>query len=1151
VLKIMNIQAKDIIKNFEPNELVEIDSVKQIGNKFLITAIGCSSKRRIQKPLSEQEISNLVRVSGAEFSYNGYGDLFLLGVEAKRISIAYQFDPMFAVNSSIVDELPHQVEAVYKYLLPLPRIRFLLADDTGAGKTIMAGLLLKELFFRGTIRRALIITPGGLTKQWAEDELQEKFGLSFRLIDRAVFKSNPNEFAVSDRCIASIDFIRQPDVLAAVEPLHWDIVIVDEAHKLSAYEYGDKKSGDKTHKSERYKAVEKLSSKTDHLLLLTATPHRGRKDTFRRLMMLLDEDLFTKDEHVEKRVLQKNEAFELENKIENANNRFFLRRLKEDMINWDSKPLYVKRETATPGYELTSEELQLYNAVTGYVQRLRKAAKEKRNKNVELMLMVMQRRLASSIYAITQTLNNRAKRLEQVLILIKKAKADEAKPDFSEEDEELPKTVDDYDERNDDEGDKLFDRKISRFVLSLDPEDIREELQEVRQLLEIAKSLEGHEEQKFIQLRKVLDETDILRNDDGKLLIFTEHRDTLDYLRRKLENIGIPVSVIHGKLNIDDRKKAQREFRLKSKILIATDAAGEGINLQFCNYLINWDIPWNPNRLEQRMGRIHRYGQKHKVKVYNIVAQNTREGIVLKKLLEKIDLMREQIGTDRVYDVISDLLEDIPLSTLIQEDKEDAQAQTDNIFDSVNSQKAQEIIRLQKKQSLVSKLDLTFTSDIRNLSDERRLQPLYIERFFIKAFTFAGGSVTKHQQYPVFILSQTPKAIIEIAREIKSAVSEYYHHPFVFDKGLVSVASPVKIPEDTKLIGPGHPLFECLIEYIQTQARESFAKGVKLINPNLSEEQDIWLIRSTVKDRRSDEKSRVAHQRLDIAVSDNSGIRTTSAAYLIDCFPGTQELTSANQNHISKEEITVWAYEYITEKQIAKVRTSRELECDIRREYLQGAFTDLISERICEIGDLDQLSLCGENVSKERELLENHIEQLKKRRSLRFEELRLMTELDAELPEVLTSAKIFPLPDKIEIGIIADDVRDAFHRDTDVERIALQKSMEYEKEQDAIVSDVSKENVGYDVRSERNTGEIRYIEVKGRAQSGAVILTENEVNRLRQLGDKAWLYVVTHCKTESPKLYQVQNPIDVLETKEILKQIQYVVKEESWKKHAC
>jgi len=1157
VKKIMNLQKKDIIKHFEPNEMAEIDSVRKIGNKFLITAIGCSSKQRIQKLLSEQEILNLERVSGSEFSYDGDAEQFLLGVEAERISIAYQFDPMFAVNSSVVDELPHQVEAVYKYLLPLPRIRFLLADDTGAGKTIMTGLLLKEMFFRGTIQRVLIITPGGLTRQWVEDELQDKFGLCFRLIDRAVFKSNPNEFAVSDRCVTSIDFIRQPDVLATVALLQWDIIIVDEAHKLSAYEYGAK-----IDKRERYKAVEKLSSQTDHLLLLTATPHRGRKDTFRRLMMLLDQDLFTRDEHVDKRILRsaqndntgEHESFELEDKIENANNRFFLRRLKEDMINWDSTPLYVKRESTTIGYDLTSEEFQLYTAVTGYVRRLRKAAKEKRNKNVELMLMVMQRRLASSIYAITRTLENRAKRLEEVLILIKKASANQKKPDLDNADEPIPANIEEYDELNDDEGDKLFDRKISRFVLSLDPEEIQKELEEVRKLVLLALSLKGHEEQKFAELRKVLDNTDILRDESGKLVIFTEHRDTLDNLRERLEGKGISISVIHGKMNVDERKKAQREFRKKSKILIATDAAGEGINLQFCNYLINWDIPWNPNRLEQRMGRIHRYGQKNKVRVYNIVAQNTREGIVLKKVLDKLDIMREQLGTDRVYDVIDDLLEDVSLSALIQQDEEEDDSESEKIekIDHIDHKKAEKLILLQKKQSLISKLDLNFTANIRNLSDERRLQPLYIERFFTKALAFCGGSLKKHHQYPVYYLAgNVPGQLSALARERKIFLRDCYENPFVFDKSLVSIASQVNLPENTKLMGPGHPLFDTLIEYMKRESREAFAKGVKLINPNLINEQAVWLTRSTVKDNRSDEKSRIAHQRLDIVVCDDLGIRTTSAAYLIDSIQGDQEMLSANPNQLSKEDIAVWAYEHITEKQLERVRNSREHECEIRKSYLHGAFTDLISDRICEISELDQHSLYGENVEKDREQLEQHVDQLKKRRADRLEELEKMLRLDAELPDVLTSAKIFPLSDKIVIGTVSDEaVKYLFHRDDEVENIGMQVSIMYEKEQRAKIDDVSSENLGYDLRSERENGEIRYIEVKGRAKSGAVILTENEVNRLNQLGDKGWLYIVTDCRGESPKLHQIQNPAAVLKRVEIFKQVQYLVKEEDWKRIA-
>lgn len=1140
----MNIKTSDIVKHFEPSELVEIESIKQMGSKFLITGTGCSSKKKIQKPLSVMEISLLEVVRGSNFSYDADGKLLLLGAEAERISIAYQFDPMFAVNSSIVDELPHQVEAVYKYLLPLPRIRFLLADDTGAGKTIMTGLLLKELFFRGTISKALIITPGGLTKQWVEDELQEKFGLQFRLIDRAVFRSNPNEFAVVDKCVTSIDFIRQPDVLEAIKPIQWDIIIVDEAHKLSAYEYGSK-----IDKRERYKAIEVLSKKTDHLLLLTATPHRGRKDTFRRLLMLLDEDLFTKDEHVEQRVKESNEHFELQDKIEGANNRFFLRRLKEDMVNWDSTPLYVKREAKTIGYDLTPEEFQLYTAVTKYVQKLRKEAKEKRNKNVELMLMVMQRRLASSIYAITQTLLNRSKRLKEVLALIKEARANQNKLNIDQDDEEIPDTIEDIDETNDDQIDRIFDRKISRFVLSLDPGDIQKELEEVKQLVDLALTLKGHEEQKFSELRKVLDDTDLLRDDNGKLLIFTEHRDTLENLKERLKNKGISVSIIHGGMNVDERKKAQREFRLKTKIMIATDAAGEGINLQFCHYMINWDIPWNPNRLEQRMGRIHRYGQREKVKVFNIVAQNTREGLVLKKLLDKLDVMREQLGTDRVYDVIDELLEDIPLSELMINEAEPAsiEEKIERTLTGVNDQRALDLISLQKKQSLVSKLDLSFTINIRSLSDERRLQPLYIERFFTKAFNFVGGYIKLHEQYPVFYLGQIPKTIVELARVLKLNVKELYNNPFVFDKSLVSINSPISVPEETKLLGPGHPLFDCLLQFIRSASQECFAKGSSIIDPNVTDESTIWLVKSAVKDNRLDEKSRIAHQRLDIVLEDRLGIRITSAAYLIDCIPNTKTELISDRITRSKDEISVWAYDNITEKQLAKVKKQRDLECDIRKKYIEGAFSDLIMDRQNEINDLDQLLIYGENVEKEREVLENHIKQLKQRRSDRLKELELMLSLSAELPEILTSAKVLPLDSTFFIK--TDESKMDLFNDPEVEKIAMDKTIKFEESKGAKVKDVSKENVGYDVRSENPGGNIKYIEVKGRAETGLIVLTENEVNRLKQLGDKAWLYIVTDCKRDIPKINFIQNPISKLTLKEIISKIKYSVDEKIWRRN--
>ncbi|BCX11787.1 MAG: hypothetical protein KatS3mg067_0725 [Thermosynechococcus sp.] len=427
-----NLAPGDVVAGLEPSELVEIQRVAPFGNKTLVEGVGLQSGRMVKRPLTAEELAALVKVRGRFRTFDGDASLFLLGVEAERIRIAHQFDPLFAVNSSIVDPLPHQVEAVYRYLLPLPRIRFLLADDTGAGKTIMTGLLIKELLFRGVIQKILIITPGGLTKQWQEEEFQEKFGLHARLVDRASFQAEPGQFSRNEEGIfvTSIDFLaRNEGCLKAASATQWDLVVVDEAHKLSAYEYGTK-----LEESKRYKALKAIAPKTDHLLFLTATPHRGRKDTFRRLLLLLDEDLFQKDEHVADRVREQAapygasgaEDFEDECPISEARNRFFLRRLKEEMVNWDGQPLFKPRHTKTIGYDLTPEEKTLYDAVTSYVRSKRKEAKAKKNRNVELTLMVMQRRLASSLYAITRTLENRLRALNEVLAILRDPRRSEA-----------------------------------------------------------------------------------------------------------------------------------------------------------------------------------------------------------------------------------------------------------------------------------------------------------------------------------------------------------------------------------------------------------------------------------------------------------------------------------------------------------------------------------------------------------------------------------------------------------------------------------------------------------------------------------------------------------------------------------------------------
>ena len=1154
----------DVVAGLEATELVEIQRVAPFGSKTLVEGVGLQSRRLVKRPLADDEVAALETVRGRQHSFDGDPHIFLLGAEAERIRTAHQFDPLFAINSSIVDPLPHQVEAVYRYLLPLPRIRFLLADDTGAGKTIMAGLLIKELLFRGAIQKVLIITPGGLTKQWAEEELQEKFSLYARLVNRASFDAEPGQFARYDEGIfvTSIDFLaRNEGCLNAASATQWDLVVVDEAHKLSAYEYGTK-----LEESERYKAVKALTNKTDHLLFLTATPHRGRKDTFRRLLLLLDEDLFQKDEHVADRVRQQaptygtlvNEDFEGEQPISNARNRFFLRRLKEEMVDWENLALFKSRHTKTTGYDLTPEEKALYDEVTRYVRSRRKEAKAKRNRNVQLTLMVMQRRLASSLYAITRTLDNRRTALREVLAILRDPNRSEAEKkrlfrgDPASGD---PRNISEYEDLTEEQRDRT-DRRIFRQVLTDDPAKVEEECDEVERLFRLADGLKHHKEAKFAELLDVLDSSDVIRADDEKLVIFTEHRDTLDSLTSRLEEKGYSVVTIHGSMDVDSRKRAQREFRTRAKIMVATDAAGEGINLQFCRYLINWDIPWNPNRLEQRMGRIHRYGQTDDVWVYNLVAQNTREGSVIEKVLSKMDIMREQMGSDRVYDVIDDWLEDVPLVRLIEhaldsDDETTSAETTETALKSASNERAERLMALQKKTSLASRLDLRSARELRDASDERRLQPLFIQRFFERSWTACGGTVRTDDHFPVWHIGATPTPLLDSARDRRRPISDSYDTPFVFDKHLVSVASKVRVPERTKMLGPGHPLFDTLIEWTIAEARQAFARGAILVDPNIARPQQVWLVRSTIDDgRRPPRRGRrrtPAHERLAVVVQDHLGFRTTSPSYLLNCTAPDGEIPTPEIAQKAVEEMQAWAYEQITEPQLEQVRSARSQECDLRRKYLNTAFTDLILELQEELNDLQQAHLFGEENAEDRDRLQRRIEDLGARKAERLKELELMLRLSANLPDLLTEAVIAPVP---AVSLEDHDRPPAkgfpMRRDDEVEAIAMDVAMRYERSRGWTPADVSLDGEHYDVRSEGPGGEKRFIEVKGRAQSGGIVLTGPELDKLHQLGERAWLYVVTFCKRERPRLRTIQDPISKLTPAMLYRQIQYFVEEDDW-----
>jgi hypothetical protein len=599
-------------------------------------------------------------------------------------------------------------------------------------------------------------------------------------------------------------------------------------------------------------------------------------------------------------------------------------------------------------------------------------------------------------------------------------------------------------------------------------------------------------------------------------------------------------------MDVEARKHAQREFRKKTKIMVATDAAGEGINLQFCRYLINWDIPWNPNRLEQRMGRIHRYGQKDDVWVYNLVAQNTREGAVLQRVLSKLDIMRDQMGTDRVYDVIDEWLEGVPLAELMQKalDNDDATELTEKLNEATK-EKAEALIFLQKKTSLASRLNLRAAQELRDKSDERRLQPLFIQRFFERAWVACGGIIRKDDHFPVWHIGRTPIALFDLASKRRVALSEHYDYPIVFDKQLVSIASKVSIPDRTKLMGPGHPLFNVLIEWAIAEAHHAFARGTVLTDPNIGSPQKIWLTRSVIRDGREDRQKNIAHNQIALIALDHMGLRVTSPSYLLNCLPAEGGVDPGAEDR-SPEEIQMYAYEEITEKLLVKVSKERTEECNVRRGYLNTAFQDLILDLQEELNNLQQQSLYGDDTAEETERLRKRIEELKQRKIDRMKELDLMLNLSGELPEILSQALVVPSP----ISVTVDRESSTgvpMKRDEEVEAIAMDVSMRYEITRSWNPVDVSKDGEHYDIRSEAPDGDKRFIEVKGRSETGAIILTGPELDKLRQLGARAWLYVVTFCKSDRPKLRIIQDPIPKLKPEMLYRQVQFVVCESDWK----
>jgi superfamily II DNA or RNA helicase len=1062
-------------------------------------------------------------------------------VESARIRLAYAHDRQFAVSLSGIRTLPHQIEAVYLKMLPQPRLRFLLADDPGAGKTIMAGLLIKEMKLRQAIERVLILCPAPLTIQWQDEMLrwfQEPFDIIFSAVD---LQQLVNPWQRSNQVIASLDYAKQDEVRERVWQQRWDLVLIDEAHKCSAYTKRSGKQADESEtstKTKRYQLAERLSSEADHVLLLTATPHHGDDDRFGHFIRLLDRDLFPEPRLGARSSEIRRDILRLGPECPWA-----LRRLKEDLKDLHGRRLFPDRHAHTVTFKLTREEYDLYKAVTAFINEFFPQASGRRKATVALARTVFQRRLASSTFAICESVRRRLDKQSEILKEFESLSPEQRRKRLAQIQGRLPDAEQDEDDLDDEDRDRVIDEATAALEL----DQLRAEVAALQDLHAHAKRVRDHgRDSKLAALKQCLEKAEFheLTDGRGKLLVFTEHKDTLKYLREHLEAWKYSTCEIHGGMNPHERRKAQESFRTACQICVATEAAGEGINLQFCRLMVNYDLPWNPTRLEQRLGRIHRIGQEREVHVFNFVASDSEEGQpiiegrILQTLLTKLEQMRTVLA-DRVFDVIGEVLSlnDVNLPEMLREVVHDPR-RLEDYLDAIQRIDPACLQQYEEATGIaLARANVDFSSFERTNSEaeERRLMPRYVEQQFLASAKEVGLKVETRADglFRVeHVLADLRSDRLESVRRLGKAEPSY--RKLTFEKAHLELDQHL----DAILIGPGQSLYAAVDERLgEVLAGLAGSLGVfvdetaiapyrlhffemSIRGEKLREERLPTLYAELVavrEDPSSPERFTVVPS--DCLIDLPAHPRPPAEVEPVDARPASDFLKSTHQMEVR-----------------ARVQEERQHFVQVCREYLERSFNARIRAAQDRVMGLRIREMESSDMALARQRAENDLKDIERARAERMQNLDRLNLARHGPVRHLATALVLP----------PGEERAAFFEEPDLEarqmseKIAEDIAVAYEEARGWTCERVGHLKIGFDVRSigpaDPTTGYrdpvsgIRRIEVKGRKRGHPVRLTTNEWYKAAQLGDSYWLYVVWDPlgKPDSEPL-RIRNPVKHLD----------------------
>lgn len=1132
--KLEELTVDALVRGLLPNSTVTIKHAQMFGDVVNLTFVDAEGRPGTQLVYRDQEETLEVLRQKRPLSFTGDGHLFRLASEAQRLRLAFLFDPLIAVSTSAVDPLPHQITAVYETMLDRQPLRFLLADDPGAGKTIMTGLLIKELMIRGDVAKCLIVAPGSLVEQW-QDELDQKFNLSFDILTNEGLQAarTGNWFLEHNFCICRLDKLsRSEDIQEKLTSIDWDLVVVDEAHKMSAHFFGGELK-----ETKRFKLGKLLSEHTRQFLLLTATPHSGKEEDFQLFLSLLDGDRF---------------EGRFRDGVHSIDPSDLMRRMvKEQLVTMEGKPLFPERFAYTVPYPLSDEEAALYKGVTDYVReefnRAERLDNENRKGTVGFALTILQRRLASSPEAILQSLRRRRERLEDRLreeeLLRRGAKLRSAAVEngttLTVED------IEDLEEAPESELESAEEQIVDQATAARTISELEAEIQTLRSLeSEALKLRRSGKDTKWQKLSETLMDNqemfDASKN-RRKLVIFTEQRDTLNYLVDKLGILlGNPLQVvcIHGQTPRERRRQIQESFNHDPEVLVlvATDAAAEGINLhRRAHLMVNYDLPWNPNRIEQRFGRIHRIGQREVCHLWNLVAQETMEGKVFLRLLKKIEQQSTALH-GAVFDVLGRVFEGVPLRDLLVEairygERPDIKAKLDQIVGKLDTEHLRELVY---GQSLVNEsMDAARVQEIRDQMERaqaQRLQPHYIGSLFAEAFSHFGGRLLKRepQRYEIrhvpAEIRQRDRVIGFRAPILKAYERITFHKEKIRQEGKPPAA----------LVAPGHPLLDCTVDLVLEQCRDLLREGTVLVDTSESgaEPRALFYLDHSITDGRQDANKNpltISRQLQFVELCKDGRILNAGPAPYLDYTPATAAQLPRIQSLLEEpwlrdgleQRASEFAIRHIVPQHLRRVTVRRQAHVRKTIQQVKERLTREINYWDHRANELKAMEEAGKsrsklNSSNARERANRLEERLRKRMA----DLELEMRIVARPPTLLGGALVVPL------NLIESDSETSVNlggtgelRETPPpfgsnvsgsEALAINKVMETERALGFEPRDASSENRGYDIESrDPNTGTLRFIEVKGRVKGASIItVTKNEILTCLNGSDAYFLAIV-------------------------------------------